>query len=135
MEMEVDLYSISHGYGFCTAPGMRVFFRVEDFQREPDGPLPICGELVTVSRLIEGGKSPRAASIRRTGRPPRLRGGIKSFDASKGWGFIERGSQVYFLHRSDLSVPFLPVIGREATFYAGTRRGKARACYVLPVSG
>ena len=51
-EMRIDLYSVSHGYGFCQQADLRVFFRIEDFSREsPSDPLPICGERVMVERL------------------------------------------------------------------------------------
>ena len=135
-EMRIDLYSVSHGYGFCQQADLRVFFRIEDFSREsPSGPLPICGERVMVERLVQGAKSPQAASLHRMTQPQRLRGRVKSFDSNKGWGFIEHGGDLYFLHRSDQSVAFLPIIGSDVTFYKGVRRGKPRACYVLPASG
>ena len=132
-EMEIDLYSVSHGYGFCVAKGLRVFFRIEDFHRESsEEPLPICGEPVSIDRVIGGEKSPRAASVQRLVRPQQHTGRVKSFDTHKGWGFIESGDTVYFLHRSDLTVPFVPIIGSRVTFYAGIRRDKPRACYVSP---
>ncbi len=135
VEMVVDLYSIAHGYGFCQHGGERVFFRVEDFFREPDDPLPICGERVRADRIIHGERSPRAASLTRAVRPKCLVGRVKSFDAVKGWGFIDHEGEAYFLHRSDLMVPFMPLIRSRVTFYAGIRRGKPRACYVRPAKG
>lgn len=134
--MVVDLYSTDHGYGFCRHAGQRVFFRVEDFYRDsPDDPLPICGERVGVDRLVQGGRSPRAASLVRLSQPVRISGRVKSFDSDKGWGFIDHQGEAYFLHRSDLTVSFVPLIGSHVTFYAGVRRGKPRACYVLPGQG
>ena len=69
--MVVDLYSMTHGYGFCTSPEMgRVFFRVEDFQRlDPTGPLPISGEKVRVPEILPMEPSPRASSVVRVGKP------------------------------------------------------------------
>jgi cold shock CspA family protein len=134
--MRVDLYSMVNGYGFCVpveaGDSTRVYFRVEDFVRLSTGePLPIAGEVVEVAELIPGeGKSPRASVVRRTSSPPYLQGTVKSFDAAKGWGFVERGPKVYFLHRSDLVVAFTPVIGSTVGFYAGTKKGRPRACYV-----
>jgi len=134
--MVVDLYAVDHGYGFCTDADQRVFFRIEDFQRKsPDAPLPICGERVSVDRIVAGGRSPRASSLTRLSNPERVTGRVKSFDSTKGWGFIDHRGDHYFLHRSDLSEPFVPITGSLVTFYAGTRRGKPRACYVLPAAG
>jgi cold shock CspA family protein len=137
--MRVDLYSMVNGYGFCDPveddPSHgRVYFRVEDFVRlSVDEPLPIAGELVEVVEVLSGGKSPRAASVQRLKPPQQMQGTVKSFDAAKGWGFIERGSETYFLHRSDLVVAFTPVIGSTVGFYAGTKKGRPRACYVSRV--
>lgn len=135
IEMEIDLYSIAHGYGFCRHGDERVFFRVEDFSRPPGGPLPICGERVRVERVVRGERSPRAFSLTRITQPKRLVGRVKSFDPSKGWGFIDHDGDALFLHRSDLMVPFVPLIRARVTFYAGVRRGKPRACYVRPDNG
>ena len=137
--LRVDLYSMVNGYGFCvpldTGSSTRVYFRVEDFVRlGPGEPLPITGEQVEIPELIPGeGKSLRASAVLRTSTPPRLQGTVKSFDAVKGWGFVECGPEVYFLHRSDLVVVFTPVIGSEVTFYGGTKKGRPRACYVSRV--
>lgn len=138
-EMEVDFYSVSHGYGFCTGKGVpRTFFRVEDFLRfDPSEPLPLAGEPVIVDRLIDAGpsKSPRANTVQRVDAPVRLVGQVKSFDADKGWGFIDHEGEAYFLHRSDLVEPFLPVKGTDIAFYVGQRKGKPRACYVSRPAG
>lgn len=137
--MRVDLYSMVNGYGFCQPVGEggitdRVYFRVEDFVRlHPGEPLPIAGELVEVPDVVPGGRSPRAASVQRKQPPTRLQGTVKSFDPVKGWGFIERGPDLYFLHRSDLVEPFTPVIGSMLDFYAGEKKGRPRACYVSRV--
>jgi cold shock CspA family protein len=88
-----------------------------------------------VVEIISGGKSPRAASVQRLNSPERLQGIVKSFDSVKGWGFIERGQDLYFLHRSDLAQPFTPVIGSTVVFYAGTKKGRPRACYVARPHG
>jgi cold shock CspA family protein len=135
VEMVVDLYSIAHGYGFCQHGEKRFFFRVEDFLRGPDDPLPICGERVHVGRVVQGRKSPRAMSLTRINKPTRLAGRVRSFDSGKGWGFIDHEGEDFFLHLSDLMVSFIPVIGSQVTFYAGIRRGKPRSCYVLPNKG
>lgn len=134
--MRVDLYSMVNGYGFCEAVaegGGRVYFRVEDFVRlDPEGPLPITGEIVEVTGTYDQGKSPRASQVRRITCPERVQGTVRSFDAAKGWGFIERGARMFFLHRSDLVQAFAPVIGTTVTFYAGAKKGRPRACYVSP---
>lgn len=138
--MRVDLYSMVNGYGFC-APvetgDPRVYFRVEDFVRlSAEEPLPLAGELVEVPEVIGGqGRSPRARSVKRINSPQRLQGTVKSFDSTKGWGFIDHGPDVYFLHRSDLVVAFTPIIGSTVEFYGGTKKGRPRACYVCRVSG
>ena len=137
--MRVDLYSMVNGYGFCqpvddAEADTRVYFRVEDFVRlDPNEPLPITGELVEVPDVISGGRSPRASSVQRVSSPKRLQGTVKSFDSVKGWGFIERGPDLFFLHRSDLVETFTPVIGTTVEFYAGRKKGRPRACYVSRV--
>lgn len=129
--MRVDLYSIAHGYGFCVplAGEGRVFFRVEDFV-SPDEVLPVVGEIVEISGVQESRGNPRASSVRRTAPPHPCLGIVISFDVGKGWGFIEAGPTLYFLHRSDLLEKFTPIIGATLSFYAGERRGRPRACYV-----
>jgi cold shock CspA family protein len=135
--MRVDLYSMVNGYGFCDpveGDSARVYFRVEDFVRlAAEEPLPIAGELVEVVSILSGGRSPRATSVQRLVPPARLQGTVKSFDPVKGWGFIERGAQLYFLHRSDLVESFTPVIGTSVAFYEGKKKGRPRACYVARV--
>lgn len=136
--MKVDLYSMMNGYGFCapvSGGGDRVYFRVEDFVRlEPGEPLPIAGEVVEVPEvLLSDGRSPRASSVQRTIPPKKMQGTVKSFDSAKGWGFIERGPDLFFLHRSDLVATFTPVIGTTVEFYAGEKKGRPRACYVARV--
>lgn len=134
--MTVDLYAVNQGYGFCQDRDQRYFFRVEDFRRlSADGPLPICGELVSVEAVSHSGKSPRAKGLRRLVEPRLLLGQVRSFDSNKGWGFVSFDGEDYFLHRSDLTAPFVPVIGSLVQFYAGVRRGKRRACYVTPTNG
>jgi len=136
VNMVVDLYAVDHGYGFCVNETERYFFRVEDFGRGGvEAPLPICGERVVVGRIVQGGKSPQAMSICRLDTPTKLVGQVKSFDSGKGWGFVEHDNRNYFLHKSDLTTPFTPIIGSHITFYAGMRRGKPRACYVTPHTG
>jgi cold shock CspA family protein len=130
--MRVDMYSISHGYGFCvpTEGDGRVFFRVEDFNAA-DEVLPLMGEIVEVGSVTTGrGGNPRADSVRRLTPPAPFLGVVSSFDMGKGWGFLQSGGTLYFLHRSDLLEKFSPIIGATLSFYAGVRRGKPRACYV-----
>ena len=138
LTMKVDLYSMMNGYGFCvpvSGEGDRVYFRVEDFVRlDPGEPLPIAGEVVEVPGVtLNGGKSPRASSVQRTVPPKKMQGTVKSFDSAKGWGFIERGPDLFFLHRSDLAATFTPVIGTAVEFYVGEKKGRPRACYVARV--
>ncbi len=136
--MTVDLYAVNQGYGFCQDldHDLRAFFRVEDFHRlSTEGPLPICGETVSVDVVVHGGKAPRAKGLRRVVEPRLLHGKVRSFDSNKGWGFVTHDGDDYFLHRSDLTVPFAPISGSFVKFYAGVRRGRGRACYVAPVNG
>ncbi len=135
--MRVDLYSMVNGYGFCDpieGDSARVYFRVEDFVRlTAEEPLPIAGELVEVASVLSGGRSPRASSVQRLVSPARLQGTVKSFDPVKGWGFIGRGVDRYFLRRGDLVGSCTPVIGTTVDFYAGKKKGRPRACYVARV--
>jgi cold shock CspA family protein len=132
VEMEVEFFSVSQGYGFCEGGDQRVFFRVSCFQTTlPGEPMPIAGERVSVFGITQTGKSPSARIVRRKETPTLLRGRVKSFDSKKGWGFAEVGPQIYFMHRSDFTdTPYLPLIGSCVEFYPGVRRGKPRACYV-----
>ena len=130
--MRVDMYSISHGYGFCVPDKGegRVFFRVEDFVAK-DEVLPLMGERVEVGSVVAGrGGNPRASSVHRLTPPAPSLGVVSSFDVGKGWGFLQSGEILYFLHRSDLLEKFSPIVGATLSFYAGVRRGKPRACYV-----
>jgi cold shock CspA family protein len=125
------MYSVSQGYGFCESGEKgRVFFRVEDFTPlDPGGPLPIVGEEVDIVEVLEASPSPRATGVRRVKRPVLVQGRVRSFDAAKGWGFVEVGSQQYFLHRSDLREVFLPTVGTVIAFYPGMKKEKPRACH------
>ena len=136
LRMTVDFYAATQGYGFCGDQNQRLFFRVEDFQRlSTEGPLPICGELASVEFVSRSEKSLRAKGLRRLVEPRLLQGQVRSFDSNKGWGFVTHDGDDYFLHRSDLTVQFTPIIGSFVKFYAGIRRGRRRACYIAPTNG
>lgn len=130
--MKVDMFSVTNGYGFCSSEdGLRVFFRVEDFiKNSPEEPQPILGELVEVQKILSTEGSPKAVGIIRQNKPKIEVGEVKSFDSTKGWGFAESASGIFFIHKSDFMEPFVPVIRSNISFYPGTKRGKRRACYI-----
>lgn len=130
------MFNLNGLYGFCGGPdeGVRVFFHAGSFERENGTPLPVVGEQVEVEfdpDTGEGDQAPRAARVVRLGPPTQLRGKVKSFSPKNGWGFIQgEDGVIYYLHRSEVEGGRLPLQGQEATFYAGRKNDKPRACYV-----
>lgn len=106
------------GYGYIGDETQRLKFRVEAFRREPEEPLPLQGERV---RLLSGG-------VLRVDSPVLLEGEVRSFDSRKGWGFVQAG-EIYFLHRSEMLSPWIPLLGEKVRFWSGEREGKLRALY------
>ena len=131
-EMVVEMFSISNGYGFCLSPSLgKVFFRVEDFQKlETSEPQPILGEKVLVGNIKFSDKNPKSFEVKRLKAPLLLTGEVKSFDSTKGWGFAESYTGLYFIHKSDFMESFIPLIGTEIQYYDGKKLGRNRACYI-----
>jgi len=131
-EMVVEMFSISNGYGFCLSPNLgKVFFRVEDFRKLGTAePQPILGESVLVGQIIFSEKSPKSFEVTRIKTPLLLTGEVKSFDSTKGWGFAESYTGLYFIHKSDFMESFIPIIGTDIQYYNGKKKGRKRACYI-----
>ena len=110
-------------------------FHATAFHRiKPGGPGPVLGELVEVGERTSSKAGPRTNRVSRRTEPVLLTGTIKSYDSQKGWGFVEFGDgQLAFLHSSDLSEGWLPVIGTGVQFYPGSKRERSRACWARPV--
>jgi len=131
MEMVVEMFSITQGYGFCTDGYIQVFFRVEDFVKlHVSEPQPILGETVIVELDLQT-ENTRAISLRRIKTPQIITGTVSSFDSVKGWGFVTNTIGTYFLHKSDFLHSFVPIIGNTVSFYGGRKKDKLRACYVI----
>jgi cold shock CspA family protein len=131
----VSMFSPTRLYGFCASPdGKELAFHASAFHRlKPGGPGPISGEPVEVGEIRQGDKGPFVDRVSRLVEPVRNVGTIKSYDATKGWGFVQSGGgDPIFLHSSDLNEPWLPVIGTHVQFYEGRKRGRKRACWVRP---
>tara|TARA_B100000282_G_C31643063_1_gene449451 strand:- start:128 stop:538 length:411 start_codon:yes stop_codon:yes gene_type:complete len=129
--MIVEMFSISQGYGFCSNPELKVFFRVEDFlKHDIQDPQPILGEKVIVSSIKHSNSTPKAFKVERVDKPIKLKAKVTSFDSNKGWGFAKSEKEVFFIHKSDFVQPFIPIIGSSVYFYPGIKKGKNRACYV-----
>ena len=138
--MVVHKYLASKMYGFLRdSQGREVFFHLGSFRPMPEEtePIPpIPGEEVDVDVDFESGeseKAPRASSVSRLGVPFMLHGVVDMFDATSGYGFIQCEGVLYFLHRSEVRDGKVPLSGNPVTFYAGSREGKSRACYVTTV--
>jgi cold shock CspA family protein len=116
------------GYGFVGDGTQTLKFRVEAFRRKPGEPLPLSGERVELCFLGD-----RISGVQRLELPICRTGRVKSFDSRKGWGFVEDPSQIYFLHRSEMLLPWIPLIGDRVQFWAGERDGKPRALYPTAV--
>ena len=131
--MYIEMFSLSNGYGFCHSKELgKVFFRVENFKKlSSEEPQPILGEVVKVLEVTKTLNKPKSFHVERV-KPPKLEyGRVRSFDSSKGWGFAENQQGTYFIHKSDFSEEFTPVIGTYISFYAGKKQNRKRACYIL----
>ncbi len=130
--MFVQMFSISHGYGFCSCDEYsKVFFRVEDFHKQDHTePQPILGEKVLVSQIKEVGRNPKSFSVKRLQTPILVEAEVQSFDSVKGWGFASCYLGTYFIHKSEFVDSFIPVIGSKVSFYSGKKKGKNRGCYI-----
>ena len=137
LEMLVEVYSPSGGYGFCVGGDSRVYFAADAFVRATDGPPPIAGERVEVHDVRPRTDTKQADKARRVVRldpPLKVVGRVRSFDHRAGWGFADgTDGKQYFLHRSDMRQPWLPAAGDGVEFFAGLRNNKPRACYAQPV--
>lgn len=138
--MLVEVYSPSGGYGFCVGENTpRVYFAADAFARTAaDEPPPVLGEPVDVREVrasTDPKKADKARQVVRTQPPVKVEGRVHSFDHRAGWGFISGldGKQ-YFLHRSDMVQPWLPLVGDGVEFYAGFKNQRPRACYVHPAA-
>ena len=135
MLWSISMFSPSGMYGFALGPdGDEVFFHAQDFHRlEAGGPPPVLGESIEVSDIdAEAGNRPQARSVRRLETQSLVEGRVKSFDSTKGWGFVEYAGGQAFLHASETMSGWLPVIGTQVEFYVGHRKGRPRACWVRP---
>jgi len=133
LDLIVEMFSISQGYGFCSGSGYsKVFFRVEDFHKlHYSEPQPVLGERVLASQIKEVGKNPKAFEVKRVQAPILLEATVQSFDAVKGWGFANCYLGTYFIHKSDFIDSFVPIIGGKVAFYSGKKKGKNRGCYII----
>lgn len=100
----------------------------------PEFAPPILGEPVRItlaSPALVSDKAPRASQVDRITSPKPLSGVVESFDAHRGFGFIlgEDGTS-YHLHKSEIQESRVPLQGQIATFFAGLRQGRPRACHV-----
>lgn len=136
--MLVEVYSPSGGYGFCIGEDAhRAYFAADAFVRAADEPPPVLGEPVDVRDVrpsTDPKKADKARQVVRTQTPVKVMGRVRSFDHRAGWGFVQGsdGTQ-YFLHRSDMVLPWLPSAGDGVEFYAGFKNQRPRACYVRSV--
>lgn len=93
-------------------------------------PPPILGEWVDVE-LDTSSDKPRASKIWRKKIPTPLNGNVETFDAARGYGFIQGADSItYHLHRCEIVEGRIPLTGQSLMFYAGQRQGKPRACHV-----
>lgn len=125
----VERYLPGEHYGFCRVGSNSVHFHAGNFHRTAPGePGPVLGEPVRVE-----GNGARFR-VYRTQEPVREVGTVKSYDSTKGWGFVTYGDdKTAFLHASDFAFPWLPVISQRVEFYLGSNQGKPRACWSRPL--
>lgn len=92
----------------------------------------MAGELVDIE-VLEGVRGLHSNKVLRTAPQERVEGNVKSYDPTKGWGFLTMAGAVdVFFHKGDFEFPWIPVIGSGVTFYLGSSKGKPRACWVHP---
>ena len=127
-------YSPKNHFGWCSTEAGEVFFHARGFLKlRPSEPGPVYGEPV-VLEVQQGERGLRSNKVSRTAAQALLEGNVKSYDSTKGWGFLRQvGSDDIFFHKGDFSFPWVPVIGSAVTFYLGESKGKPRACWVNPV--
>ena len=153
--MRVCKYLPEKLYGFCLGEDgtTEVFFYLGNFQpgadvpvtlcpgcpgppqcsRTSQAPPPILGEEldVTFAPSLTPGRAPRAVKAVRVSAPELLHGVVESFDPVRRYGFIRGTDKVsYHLHQSEIADGRLPLAGMAATFFAGVREGRPRACHV-----
>lgn len=152
--MWVNKYLPEKLYGFCLdESGGEVFFHLAAFQPGPDlvvvrcpscagapqcdltpqAPPPILGEEVHATYELDmtTGRAPRASRVVRVTTPMMVLGVVESFDPVRRYGFIRGADRVsYHLHQSEIAEGRLPLAGMSATFFAGVREGRPRACHV-----
>ena len=141
--MVVDIYDPAKFFGFCASRDLseRVFFHVSVFiKMSPDDKAPpIPGEIVEIQvqepeAALEpsDNRRPKATLVRRLVAPNEILGRVRSFDSRTGWGFIEdTQGRVCFLHRADILIGQIPIIGDDVVFYEGIGKGgRKRACAV-----
>lgn len=141
--MVVDIYDPVKFFGFCVSRdgSERVFFHISVFikMNMADKAPPIPGEAVEIQvqefgQALESNskQSPKATLVRRLVAPVELLGRVRSFDSRTGWGFIEdTQGRVCFLHRADILIGQIPIIGDDVVFYEGVGKGgRMRACAV-----
>jgi len=96
------------------------------------GPGPVCGEPVEVE-VLAGSRGLHSSRVERTKPQELLEGNVRSYDSTKGWGFLAGPGQFgIFFHKGDFYIPWAPVIGSGVSFYLGEAKGKPRACWVNP---
>lgn len=107
--------------GLCTWPSV--------------APPPILGEPV---RVILGPdaddskeRAPKAALVERLTSPTPLSGIVETFDATRGFGFIQgTDGTTYHLHKSEVLDGRMPLPALPVVFFAGIRQDRPRACHV-----
>jgi cold shock CspA family protein len=135
MNAHVRKYVPSGTYGFLSAPGVEIFFHLWVFDTL-GGPPPIVGEEVEVEIRGEQPETglPRAERVVRLFAPALKTGTVTKFDPAKGYGFVtDLSGGTYYLHKSDISPPWIPTPGSVVTFYVGQRTEdghRPRACHV-----
>lgn len=101
-----------------------------------NAPPPILGESVEVEigaeRVMEGSDAvPRAEKVTRLTVPVAISGRVDTFDAQRGFGFIQGDDGVsYHLHRSEVTEGRMPLPGSMVLFYPGIRQDRPRACHI-----
>ena len=99
-------------------------------------PPPILGEPVEVilrdvQEEYEGQvRAPKAQRVQRLEPAVPHEGTVDVFDSARGFGWVLSEGTSYHLHRSEIADGKLPQHGQRVVFYAGTRKGKPRACHV-----
>jgi cold shock CspA family protein len=133
----ITLFIPDKFYGFGKVPDTeeQFFFHLGDFRWIPgqSSPPPVVGEWVQVEyddTQPKRGSAPKASRVERLQQPLQVQGDVEQFDVGRGYGFIKgKDGKSYYLHRSDMDDPSIPVKGDRVRYFAGFKRGKPRACY------